>query len=87
MDCKFNETSAIVAVGMNGEMVILSVSEDSPNLSTDAQTMPANVALTSAFSPQAPGLYQFKGSSCLEPIDKDCSVMIHRGRFELVSSY
>ncbi|MEZ5527691.1 MAG: hypothetical protein R3F26_09185 [Gammaproteobacteria bacterium] len=87
MNVEFNETTAIVAVGMNGEMVILSVSEDNPDLSTDAQSMPANVALSSAYSPQAPGLYQFKGSSCLESLDQESAVMVHRGTFELVSAY
>src|SRR3989338_5437874 len=66
-----NEAKALVAIGMNGEMVILSVSPENYELTLDAKTYPAELALwpSAAPLPRDPGLYEFKGYTALEVFD------------------
>lgn len=87
MEFEFYTANAIVAVGMNGDMVILSVSSESNALTMDARELPADVALSCSSTPSLPGIYEFKGSSCREILDENTPVIIHRGNLELVSAF
>lgn len=84
-----NEAKALVAIGMNGEMVILSVSPGNYELILDAKTYPAELALwpSAAPLPRDPGLYEFKGYTALEVFDDLSPVTVHRGSFERVVGY
>ncbi len=87
MSDDFYCVKALVAVGMNGDMVILTVSNEAKDLCLDARKLPATLILRSSSVPSVPGLYEFNGSTSSE-FPEDCTpAMLHRGRFELVSSY
>lgn len=81
------EAKALVAVGMNGEMVILSVAPGNNDLTLDAKTYPAEVTLWPNSPPQSPGLYEFKGYTALEIFDDFSPVTVHRGSLEMVVGY
>ena len=87
MDSAFNEISAITAVGLNGDVVVLSVSSDSESFAFDASNLPAKLTFKSCDLPRTPGLYLFKGSSLEEIVEENRTSMTYRGRFELISSY
>jgi len=91
MSDDFYCVKALVAVGMNGDMVILTVSREAKDLLQDAQRLPATLALHSSSVPLVPGLYEFNGSTCGDLLQTCAPTMLQtmqqRGQFELVSSY
>jgi hypothetical protein len=78
---------ALVAVGMNGDMVILTASSDSQILGDNAKFVPAKQLLNSSSVPLAPGLYEFNGSTRGDFLENCARDSVHVGQFELVSSY
>jgi hypothetical protein len=80
-------TKALVAVGMNGDMVILTASSDSRILGDNAKIVPAKQLLDSSSLPLVPGLYEFNGSTRRDLLESCAPDSIHFGQFELVSSY
>ena len=81
------DARALVAVGMNGDMVIISVDSENSDLLLDAKAFPAEIALWLSGVPQTPGLYEFRGYTALETPGDIPPVAVHKGTLELVVGY
>jgi hypothetical protein len=81
------DARALVAVGMNGDMVIISVDSENFDLFLDAKAFPAEKALWLSGAPETPGLYEFKGYTAFEAPGDIPPVAVHKGTLELVVAY
>lgn len=61
--------SFLLAVGHNGDAVVLSILEGNKELREDVTSMDAKTALWPTKIPQTPGIYLFHGKSTLEYFD------------------
>jgi hypothetical protein len=78
------EARALLAVGMDGTIVVLEVNTDNIYLNRDAKERSGSIMNVIKFLPDArpecPGLYEFRGFTAPEP-DATCGYkFIHRGR-------
>lgn len=81
------DARALVAIGMNGDMVILSVGPENFDLAIDAGSFPASVALLVNSIPQTPGIYEFRGYTAFEALEDMPPVAVHKGSLEMVVEY
>lgn len=81
------DARALVAIGMNGDMVILSVGRENFDLVLDAGTFPASLALWLNSVPQTPGIYEFRGYTAFEAFGDMPPVAVHKGSLEKVVEY
>lgn len=81
------EVRALVAIGLTGDPVILSVSEGNRLFANEAKYEQAEIVLWPNELPVEPGLYEFRGYSAFESFDENPTgnVLVHRGQFLLVS--
>lgn len=78
----FLEARALLAVGMDGSVVILQVNAENQYLVRDAcvRNVSSDVLIFSPEAePQGPGLYEFKGYSSIESAGSADARVIHRG--------
>jgi hypothetical protein len=78
------EARALLAVGMDGTIVVLEVNKDNIYLCQDAKECSGSITNVIKFTPDArperPGLYEFRGFTAPEP-DATCGYrFIHRGQ-------
>ncbi len=62
--------SFLLAVGHNGDAIVLSILEGNKELREDVKSMDAKTALWPTKIPQTPGIYLFRGRSTLEYFDE-----------------
>lgn len=78
------EARALLAVGIDGSVVVLQVNPENQFLLHDAALSADKLLNVLKFSPesgpQGPGLYEFKGYSALEPENTISARIIHRGQ-------
>lgn len=78
------EARALLAVGIDGSMVILEVDPKNFYLLHDAKSQSTTLSnvmkFTPEFEPQGPGLYEFKGYSAFEFDQSAVPRVIHRGQ-------
>lgn len=78
------EARALLAVGMDGSIVILQVNPENHFLSRDATLSAGELGKVIKFAPEseprAPGIYEFRGYSAFEPDDTTSARIIHRGQ-------
>lgn len=77
------EVRAILAVGLNGTMTLLSVNKDNPLLCKDAslgsEDFEKHFIIESQSKPIMPGLYEFKGLTVCEILMNEAPRIVHRG--------
>lgn len=80
----------LVAVGMDGRAVVVSIIEGNPDLLHDVTTMEAAMALWPSPIPSRPGLYLFSGTSQLESLgdsgNLSLSEVFHRCTYRPISN-
>lgn len=81
------DARALVAIGMNGDMLILSVAPENFDLVIDAGTFPASFVLWLNSVPQTPGIYEFRGYTTFETVGDLPPVAVHKGSLEKVVEY
>lgn len=77
------EAKAILAIGVDGSMVILQVDSSNPLLVNDSSLSSHELSdilyINQDGQPDGPGLYEFKGYSAFELLNDEVSRVIHRG--------
>lgn len=65
------DVSLLVAIGINGDAVVLSVTEGSETLVDDIRSLDAKMVLWPCPLPNKPGIYRFTGNLVLDGIGRD----------------
>lgn len=83
------EAQALLAVGIDGTVVAIRVSPDNQYLADDASKGADHLAGVLRYwpdsTPDEPGLYEFKGHTCLELFGSAGWRVVHRGKCEKVA--
>jgi hypothetical protein len=83
------EAHALLAVGMDGTVVVLEVNSDNTYLDVDARLRAGAITDVIKFMPdafpQGPGLYEFRGFTAPEPNSAAGFQFVHRGRCSKVA--
>lgn len=83
IDDMFIEARALLAVGLDGNIVVLSVSPGNDYFVTDARRGKPNIRPSPM--PTEPGLYEFRGYTAMEYDGSLNRQVVHRGQCQKVA--